>query len=155
MRNDFLFAVVLRDCLLFELKKKQVPYCINNRKILTVNNLSAEDYCSEPRQLPIVLRIKLFIQEVSLCSKSKMWRGARGREPGRTGGGRGQEGENRGRERAGRGRTGGGRGQEGGEQGAGSGISVREGSGSRNEEGDSLLFITGYYSVNYTYLEKF
>ena len=116
------------------LKKKQVPYCINNRKILTVNNLSAEDYCSEPRQLPIVLRIKLFIQEVSLCSKSKMWRGARGREPGRTGGGRGQEG---------------------GEQGAGSGISVRVGSGSRNEEGDSLLFITGYYSVNYTYLEKF
>ena len=53
------------------------------------------------------------------------------------------------------GRTGGGRGQEGGEQGAGSGISVRVGSGSRNEEGDSLLFITGYYSVNYTYLEKF
>ena len=135
MRNDFLVAVVLRDCLLFELKKKkQVPYCINNRKILTVNNLSAEDYCSEPRQLPIVLRIKLFIQEVSLCFKSKMGRGTRGREPGRTGGGRGQEG---------------------GEQGAGSGIYVRVGSGSKNEEGDSLLFITGYYSVNNTYLEKF
>ena len=116
------------------LKKKQVPYCINNRKILTVNNLSAEDYCSEPRQLPIVLRIKLFIQEVSLCFKSKMGRGTRGREPGRTGGGRGQEG---------------------GEQGAGSRIYVRVGSGSRNEEGDSLLFITGYYSVNNTYLEKF
>ena len=63
-----------------------------------------------------------------------MWRGTRGREPGRTGGGRGQEG---------------------GEQGAGSGIYVRMGSGCRNEEGDSLLFITGYYSVNYTYLEKF
>ena len=72
MRNDFLVAVVLRDCLLFELKKKQVPYCINNRKILTVNNLSAEDYCSGPRQFPIVLRIKLFIQEVSLFFKSKM-----------------------------------------------------------------------------------
>ena len=77
---------------------------------MTVNNLSAEDYCSEPRQLPIVLRIKLFIQEVSLCSKSKMWRGARGqgggggRDPGRTGGGRGQEGREQG---AGRGRTGG------------------------------------------------
>ena len=105
MRNDFLVAVVLRDCLLFELKKKkQVPYCINNRKILTVNNLSAEDYCSEPRQLPIVLRIKLFIQEVSLCSKSKMWRGARGREgggggsPGEQGAGEGRKGENRGQE---------------------------------------------------------
>ena len=32
---------------------------------------------------------------------------------------------------------------------------MRVGSGSKNEEGDSLLFITGYYSVNYTYLEKF
>ena len=116
------------------LKKKQVPYCINNRKILTVNNLLAEDYCSGLRQFPIVLRIKLFIQEVSLCFKSKMGRGTRGREPGRTGGGRGQEG---------------------GEQGAGSGIYVRVGSGSKNEEGDSLLFITGYYSVNNTYLEKF
>ena len=62
-----------------------------------------------------------------------MWRGARGRDPGRTGGGRGQEG---------------------GEQGGGSGIYVRVGSGSKNE-GDSLLFITGYYSVNNTYLEKF
>ena len=101
---------------------------------MTVNNLSAEDYCSESRQLPIVLHIKLFIQEVSLCFKSKMWRGTRGREPGRTGGGRGQEG---------------------GEKGAGSGIYVRVGSGSKNEEGDSLLFITGYYSVNNTYLEKF
>ena len=135
MRNDFLVAVVLHDCLLFELKKKDKSRnFINNRKILTVNNLSAENYCSGPRQLPIVLRIKLFIQEVSLCFKSKMWRGARGREPGRTGGGRGQEG---------------------GEQGAGSGIYVRVGSGSKNEEGDSLLFITGYYSVNHTYLEKF
>ena len=82
MRNDFLVVVVLRDCLLFEVekKKRQVPYCINNRKTLTVNNLSAEDDCSEPRQLPIVLRIKLFIQEVSLCFKSKMGRGTRGRE---------------------------------------------------------------------------
>ena len=53
------------------------------------------------------------------------------------------------------GRTGGGIGQEGGEQGAGSGIYVRVGSGSKNEEGDSLLFITGYYSVNNTYQEKF
>ena len=97
MRNDFLVAVVLHDCLLFELKKKKkVPYCINNRKILTVNNLSAEDYCSEPRQLPIVLRIKLFIQEVSLCFKSKMGRGQGGGSPGE------QEAE-----RAGRGRTGG------------------------------------------------
>ena len=32
---------------------------------------------------------------------------------------------------------------------------MREGSGSRNKEGDRLLFITGYYSVNDTYLEKF
>ena len=104
---------------------------------MTVNNLSAEDYCSEPRQLPIVLLIKLFIQEVSLCFKSKMGRGTRGRE------------------RTGSGRTGGGRGWEAKEQGAGSGICVTEGSGSRNKEGDRLLFITGYYSVNDTYLEKF
>ena len=53
------------------------------------------------------------------------------------------------------GRTWGGRGREAGEQGAGSGIHMRAGSGSRNEEGDSLLFITGYYSVKNTYLAKF
>ena len=99
MRNDFLVAVVLRDCLLFELKKKKkVPYCINNRKILTVNNLSAEDYCSEPRQLPIVLRIKLFIQEVSLCFKSKMGRGQGGGSPGEQEAGEGRKGEKRGQE---------------------------------------------------------
>ena len=44
--------------------------------------------------------------------------------------------ENKERERAGSGRT-----------GAGSGIYMKAGSGSRNKEGDSLLFITGYYSV--------
>ena len=53
--------------------------------------------------------------------------------------------ENRGRERA-----------EAGEQGGGeSGIYMRVGSGSRCKERDSLLFITGYYSVKNTYLAKF
>ena len=42
---------------------------------------------------------------------------------------------------------GGGRGQEAGEHGAGS--------GSRNKEGDSLLFITGYYYVKNTHPSKF
>ena len=50
--------------------------------------------------------------------------------------------ENRRRERA-------------GEQGAGSRIFMRARSGSRNKEGDSLLFITGYYSVKNFYLTKF
>ena len=48
--------------------------------------------------------------------------------------------ENRRRERAG-----GGRRERAGEQGAGSRIFMRARSGSRNKEGDSLLFITGYY----------
>ena len=52
--------------------------------------------------------------------------------------------ENRGRERA-----------EAGEQGGESGIYMRVGSGSRCKERDSLLFITGYYSVKNTYLAKF
>ena len=86
-------------CCLKLKKKKTSPVCINNRKTLTVNNLSAEDYCSEPRQLPIVLLIKLFIQEVSLCFKSKMGRGTRGRErTGEQGAGEGRKGENRGQE---------------------------------------------------------
>ena len=41
----------------------------------------------------------------------------------------------------------GGRGWKEGEQGAGS--------GRRNKEGNSLLFITGYYSVKNAYLAKF
>ena len=41
-----------------------------------------------------------------------------------------------------------GRGWEAGVQGAGSGIYMRVGSKSRSKGGDSLLFITGYYSVN-------
>ena len=45
------------------------------------------------------------------------------------------------------GRTGGRRGWEVGEQGMGS--------GSRNKEGNSLLFITKYHSVKNTYLAKF
>ena len=45
------------------------------------------------------------------------------------------------------GRSGGGREREAGEQGAGS--------GSRNKKGDSLLFITGYYSVKNTHLANF
>ena len=61
-----------------------------------------------------------------MSSDIKMWRGTGGREPGRTGGGRGWEA---------------------GKQGAGS--------GSRNKEGDSLLFITGYYSNKNAYLAKF
>ena len=32
---------------------------------------------------------------------------------------------------------------------------MRAKSGSRNKEGDSLLFITGYYSVKNFYLTKF
>ena len=51
--------------------------------------------------------------------------------------------------------TGGGRGQEAGEQGAGSRIYMRAGSGSRNKEGGSLLFITGYYLVKNSHLLKF
>ena len=53
--------------------------------------------------------------------------------------------ENRGRERAGSGIY----------MRAGSGIYMRARSGSRNKEGDSLLFITGYYSIKNTYLAKF
>ena len=66
--------------------------------------------------------------------------------------------ENRRRERAGGGRrerAGGGRRERAGEQGAGSRIFMRARSGSRNKEGDSLLFITGYYSVKNFYLTKF
>ena len=62
--------------------------------------------------------------------KTSKVEGDRGREPGRTGG----AGE-------------GGRGWKEGEQGAGS--------GRRNKEGNSLLFITGYYSVKNAYLAKF
>ena len=50
---------------------------------------------------------------------------------------------------------GGGRGQKAGEQGVGSRIHVRVKSRSRNKEGDSLLFISGYYSVKNTSLAKF
>ena len=35
------------------------------------------------------------------------------------------------------------------------GARERAGSGSRNKEGDSLLFITRYYSIKNTYLAKF
>ena len=42
-----------------------------------------------------------------------------------------------------------------GRERAGSGIYMRARSGSRNKEGDSLLFITGYYSIKNTYLAKF
>ena len=49
----------------------------------------------------------------------------------------------------------GGRGREARERGAGSGIYMGAGSGSRNKEGDSLFFITRYYSVKNTYLAKF
>ena len=68
--------------------------------------------------------------------------------------------ENRRRERAGEGgrgrkRAGGGRRERAGEQGAGSGIFMRARSGSRNKEGDSLLFVTGYYSGKNFYLTKF
>ena len=45
------------------------------------------------------------------------------------------------------GKKGGGRGREAVEQGTAS--------GSKNKEGDRLLFITGYYSVENTYLAKF
>ena len=48
------------------------------------------------------------------------------------------------------GNRGGGRGQEAGEQGAGSGSYMRAGSGRRNKDSDSLLFITGYYLVKNT-----
>ena len=51
--------------------------------------------------------------------------------------------------------TGGGRGQEAGEQGARSRIYMRAGSGSRNREGGSLLFIIGYYLVKNTHLLNF
>ena len=51
--------------------------------------------------------------------------------------------------------TGGGRGQEAGKQGARSSIYMRAGSGSRNKESGSLLFITGYYLVKNTHLLKF
>ena len=51
--------------------------------------------------------------------------------------------------------TRGGRGQEAGEQGAGCRIYMRAGSGSRNKEDGSLLFITGYYLVKNTHLLKF
>ena len=53
--------------------------------------------------------------------------------------------ESRGRERAGSGIY----------MRAGSGIYIRAWSGSRNKEGDSLLFITEYYSIKNTYLAKF
>ena len=62
-------------------------------------------------------------------SKPVKWRGTGGGSPGEQGG------------------QGGGRGWREGEQGAGS--------GSRNKEGNSLLFITGYYSVKNAYLAKF
>ena len=52
-------------------------------------------------------------------------------------------------------RKGGRRGQKAGEQGVGSRIHVRVKSRSRNKEGDSLLFISGYYSVKNTSLAKF
>ena len=46
--------------------------------------------------------------------------------------------------------------KSGGGQGGGSpGARERAGSGSRNKEGDSLLFITRYYSIKNTYLAKF
>ena len=51
--------------------------------------------------------------------------------------------------------TGGGRGQGAGEQGAGSGNYMRAGSGRRNKDSDSLLFITGYYLVKNTHILKF
>ena len=63
--------------------------------------------------------------------------------------------EGGGREAGEGGRTGGGKRERAGEQGAGSGIFMRARSGSRNKEGDSLLFITGYYSVKNFYLTKF
>ena len=50
---------------------------------------------------------------------------------------------------------GGGRGKEAGEQGAGSGSHMRAGSGRRNKDSDSLLFITGYYLVKNTRILKF
>ena len=38
---------------------------------------------------------------------------------------------------------------------AGSGIYMRAGSGSRNKESNSLLFIAGHYLIKNTYLAKF
>ena len=60
-------------------------------------------------------------------------------------------------------RVGGGGGQGGGSPGeqrgggkrAGSGIYMRAESGSRNKEGNSLLFIAGHYLIKNTYLAKF
>ena len=46
-------------------------------------------------------------------------------------------------------------GRTGGRERAGSGIYMKAGSRSRNKERDSLLFITGFYSVKNTYLAKF
>ena len=43
----------------------------------------------------------------------------------------------------------------GGGQGGGSPEEQRAGSGSRNKESDSLLFMTEYYSVKNTYIAKF
>ena len=45
--------------------------------------------------------------------------------------------------------------QGGGVKRAGSGIYMRAGSGSRNKEGNSLLFITGHYLIKNTYLATF
>ena len=53
--------------------------------------------------------------------------------------------ENKGWERTGSRRTRGGK----------RGIYMRVGGESRNKEGNSLLFITGYHSVKNTYLSKF
>ena len=75
-------------------------------------------------------------------------RGGR-REPGRTGAGEGGKRENEGQA------AGSIWGREAGERGAGSGIYMGAGSGSRNKEGDSLFFFTGYYSVKNTYLANF
>ena len=54
---------------------------------------------------------------------------------------------------------GGGGGGEGGDRGAGArenrGGGKRAGSGSRNKESNSLLFIAGHYLIKNTYLAKF
>ena len=60
------------------------------------------------------------------------------------------------RKRVGGGQGGGSPGeQRGGGKRAGSGIYMRAESGSRNKEGNSLLFIAGHYLIKNTYLAKF
>ena len=76
--------------------------------------------------------------------------GDRGREPGRTGGGRGREAGEQGVRS---GRTGGGKRENMGRE-AGS-IWGREAGAEVKKVIQSLLFITGYYSVKNTYLLKF